>query len=180
MISGEEVVELLPALACREPTGGYLFYDCQTDDVRLVLTVLAEAERFGAICANRLEVRELALERGRADRRAGPRRRRAAASSSSAPRTSINATGVWADGSGPASCTPTPRCRGSARAAARTSRSSASDLPLVAGAIVPAGENRTIFALPWLGRSLIGTTDNNYDGDLDHVQPDPARHRLPA
>ena len=36
---------------------------------------------------------------------------------------------------------------------------------------MPAGEGRSIFALPWLGRSLIGTTDNNYDGDIDHVQP---------
>src|SRR6202020_702392 len=45
MISGEEVSALLPALAGREPTGGYLFYDCQTDDARLVLTVLGEAER---------------------------------------------------------------------------------------------------------------------------------------
>ncbi len=40
VISGEEVVELLPALERREPSGGYLFYDCQTDDARLVLTVL--------------------------------------------------------------------------------------------------------------------------------------------
>ena len=59
VISGEEVAELLPALGGRAPTGGYLFYDCQTDDARLVLTVLGEAERFGAICANRLEVTEL-------------------------------------------------------------------------------------------------------------------------
>src|SRR4051812_20313139 len=29
-ISGEDVVELLPALAGREPSSGYLFYDCQT------------------------------------------------------------------------------------------------------------------------------------------------------
>src|SRR5579872_6776172 len=36
-IGGAEVVELLPALAPAEPTAGYLFYDCQTDDVRLVL-----------------------------------------------------------------------------------------------------------------------------------------------
>jgi glycerol-3-phosphate dehydrogenase len=36
---------------------------------------------------------------------------------------------------------------------------------------VPAGEERTIFALPWYGRALIGTTDNDYDGDIDHVQP---------
>src|SRR5436305_6398489 len=59
VIGGEEVAELLPALQPRNPTGGYLFYDCQTDDSRLVLTVLLEAERFGAICANGLEVMEL-------------------------------------------------------------------------------------------------------------------------
>src|SRR5207253_5423281 len=40
-----------------------------------------------------------------------------------------------------------------------------------AGAIVPAGGGRTIFALPWLGRSLIGTTDNDYEGDIDAVHP---------
>ena len=49
-IDGEEVAELIPALADRDPTGAYLFYDCQTDDVRLVLTILGEAERFGAVC----------------------------------------------------------------------------------------------------------------------------------
>ena len=31
--------------------------------------------------------------------------------------------------------------------------------------IVPAGGGRAIFVLPWLGRTLIGTTDNDYDGD---------------
>src|SRR3954462_2915623 len=34
IIDGEETKELLPALAPREPTSAYLFYDCQTDDVR--------------------------------------------------------------------------------------------------------------------------------------------------
>jgi glycerol-3-phosphate dehydrogenase len=45
------------------------------------------------------------------------------------------------------------------------------DLPLRAGAIVPAGNDRSIFALPWLGASLLGTTDNSYDGDIDRVRP---------
>jgi glycerol-3-phosphate dehydrogenase len=45
------------------------------------------------------------------------------------------------------------------------------DLQLRAGAIVPAGGGRTIFALPWLGHTLVGTTDNDYDGDLVHVLP---------
>ncbi len=37
-----------------------------------------------------------------------------------------------------------------------------------AAAIVPAGEGRSIFALPWLGQTLIGTTDNDYEGSLEH------------
>ncbi len=83
----------------------------------------------------------------------------------------INATGVWADQIRPEELhseaeVPTIRpSRGTHITLAHE------DLPLVAGAIVPAGEGRTIFALPWLGRSLIGTTDNNYEGELEHVRP---------
>ncbi len=75
VIPGEEVVERLPALAARNPTSGYLFYDCQTDDSRLVLTVLAEAERFGAVCANRLD-RHAAGPGGRTGHRRARARRR--------------------------------------------------------------------------------------------------------
>jgi glycerol-3-phosphate dehydrogenase len=41
-------------------------------------------------------------------------------------------------------------------------------LPLNAAVVVPAGEDRTIFALPWLGQTLVGTTDNDYEGSLEH------------
>ena len=44
-------------------------------------------------------------------------------------------------------------------------------LPLHGGAIVPAGSGRSIFALPWLGSTLIGTTDNDYDGDGPRSHP---------
>ena len=116
-ISGEEVTELLPALAAREPSGGYLFYDCQTDDVRLVLTVLGEAERFGAVCANRPRGRRVAATTaGAGVIRARPERRAARRHAGNV----INATGVWADRSVPRSSTTRPRCRGSRRAAART------------------------------------------------------------
>ncbi|MGD6027713.1 FAD-dependent oxidoreductase, partial [Xanthomonas citri pv. citri] len=40
-----------------------------------------------------------------------------------------------------------------------------------AACIVPAGADRTIFALPWYGRTLMGTTDNDYSGDIAHVRP---------
>ncbi|MGH2927527.1 MAG: FAD-dependent oxidoreductase, partial [Solirubrobacteraceae bacterium] len=65
VISGERVVQLAPALAPRRPTSGYLYHDCQSDDARLVLTVLGVAERFGAVFANRLRVTGLVKERGR-------------------------------------------------------------------------------------------------------------------
>jgi glycerol-3-phosphate dehydrogenase len=43
------------------------------------------------------------------------------------------------------------------------------DLAVEVGVIVPAGGGRTVFVLPWLGRTLVGTTDNDYEGSLEHV-----------
>jgi glycerol-3-phosphate dehydrogenase len=170
MISGEEVCELLPALSAREPTGGYLFYDCQTDDVRLVLTVLGEAERFGAVCANRVAATALVERDGRTH---GVRVREMVAGEEFHVRAAnvVNATGVWADELRPDELhgeAELPRIRPSRGTHIILRRE---DLPLSAGAIVPAGGERTIFALPWLGRTLIGTTDNDYEGPLEHVRP---------
>ena len=66
IIDAEETRSMLPALAPRDPSAAYLFFDCQTDDARLVLTVLGEAERFGAVIANRCEVTGLVEREGRA------------------------------------------------------------------------------------------------------------------
>ncbi len=164
-IAGEEVVELLPALAGRQPTGGYLFYDCQTDDVRLVQTILAEASRFGAVTANRVEVTGLLDGGARAvDRESGEEIEIRADNV-------VNATGVWADRLRPDELhdeAEVPVIRPSRGTHIIVPRDK---LPVVAGAIAPAGGGRTIFVLPWLGRTLIGTTDNDYEGDLERVRP---------
>jgi glycerol-3-phosphate dehydrogenase len=164
-IDGSEVAELVPALAPRNPTGGYLFYDCQTDDVRLVLTVLGEAERFGAVPVNRAEAVALtdcgALVR---DTLGGGELEVRAANV-------VNATGVWADRLRPEELHDEAEVP-----VIRPSRGThivlPSELvPVVAGAIAPAGRGHTIFVLPWLGRTLVGTTDNDYDGDIERVRP---------
>jgi glycerol-3-phosphate dehydrogenase len=170
VISGEEVLELLPALVAREPTSGYLFYDCQTDDVRLVLTVLGEAERFGAVCANRVGVTGLLERDGRAH---GVRARDGESGEEFEVHAAnvVNATGVWADELRPRELhdeAELPRIRPSRGTHITLDHE---DLPLVGGAIVPAGSGRSIFALPWLGHTLIGTTDNDYEGPLEHVEP---------
>src|SRR5262249_2636006 len=151
-IPGEEVIELIPALADRDPRSAYLFYDCQTDDVRLVLTVLGEAERFGAVTANRIEVTGLLEDNGAA-------RGIEATELESGERIEVvadnvvNATGVWADKIKPEEIEreeDVPRIDPSRG----THLTLAQDDLAVTGAacIVPAGEERTIFALPWYGR----------------------------
>jgi glycerol-3-phosphate dehydrogenase len=82
----------------------------------------------------------------------------------------INATGVWADRLRPDelySEEEMPRIRPSRGTHITLSRE---QLSVSAGVIVPAGAGRTIFVLPWLGRTLVGTTDNDYEGPLDHVR----------
>ncbi|HEX2233152.1 MAG TPA: glycerol-3-phosphate dehydrogenase/oxidase [Thermoleophilaceae bacterium] len=173
IVDGDETIELIPALAEREPTAAYLFYDCQTDDVRLVLTVLGEAERFGAVLANGCEVTGLVEREGRA---AGVLARDAESGSEfevSAANV-INATGVWADRLRPDELygeEEVPRIRPSRGTHLTMARER---LPVEAGTIVPAGGGRTVFVLPWLGGTLIGTTDNDYEGPLEHVPPSDA------
>jgi glycerol-3-phosphate dehydrogenase len=168
-IDGEEAAELIPALGPLDPSSAYLFYDCQTDDVRLVLTVLGEAERFGAVVLNGAEVTEVLDEDGRAagvgcvEAESGERFEVRAENV-------VNATGVWADRIRPDELLTEeeiPKIRPSRGTHVTLSTD---DLDIgTAACIVPAGGDRTIFALPWYGRVLAGTTDNDYEGGIDHV-----------
>jgi glycerol-3-phosphate dehydrogenase len=169
-IDRDEVLELVPSLEPRDPRDAYLFYDCQTDDVRLVLTVLGEAERFGATMLNGAEVTEVLTRDGRAvgvgfvEVESGERLEVEADNV-------VNATGVWADRIRPEIVEEedVPRIapsRGTHVLLDRDDLSTGS-----AACIVPAGEGRAIFALPWYGRTLVGTTDSDYAGDIDHPQP---------
>jgi glycerol-3-phosphate dehydrogenase len=169
-IDHDEVLELVPALATRDPHDAYLFYDCQTDDVRLVLTVLGEAERYGAVPLNGADVVEVT---GGAGGAAGV----AFVEADSGERIEVgadhvvNATGVWADEIRPEVVEEedVPRIAPSRGTHLLVDQR---DLPMGnAACIVPAGEGRMIFALPWYGRTLIGTTDNDFDGDIRHPSP---------
>jgi len=169
-IDGAEVLDFVPALAERAPTAGYLFYDCQTDDARLVLTVLGEAERFGAVVANRCEVTGLVERDSRA---AGVLVRDGLGGGEFevCADNVVNATGVWAD-----RIRPQELYAEEEMPVIRPSRGTHVTLPrdlldVRAGAIVPAGGGRTVFVLPWLGRTLVGTTDNDYEGSVEHVPP---------
>jgi glycerol-3-phosphate dehydrogenase len=170
-IDRQELLEMVPSLGPRDPHSAYLFYDCQTDDVRLVLTALGEAERFGAVMVNGAEVTEVRSKNGRADGVAFVEEESGERIEVEADNV-VNATGVWADRIRPEEVVEeedVPRIapsRGTHILIGRDQLSTGS-----AACIVPAGEGRAIFALPWYGRTLIGTTDNDFDGDIDHPRP---------
>src|SRR5262249_36712598 len=83
----------------------------------------------------------------------------------------VNATGVWADSIRPEVVEEedVPRI-----APSRGTHLvlDAADLPMGnAACIVPAGEGRMAFPPPRDGRTLIGPTDNDFDGDPRHRSP---------
>ena len=170
-ISGEEAAELCPALAPSEPSSAYLFYDCQTDDSRLVLTILGEAERFGAVLLNGAEATEVLDDGGRA---AGVRFTEAESGERLELRATnvVNATGVWADTIRPDELLTEEEVPRIAPSRGAHISLSTEDLDVGDAAfLVPAGEERTVMVLPWYGHAMIGPTDKDYDGDLDHVPP---------
>ena len=170
-VDRDEVLELIPALAPRDPRDAYLFYDCQTDDVRLVLTILGEAERFGAVTLNGADVTEVLFDDDRAAGVAfieGESGERAEVRADNV----VNATGVWADRIRPEEVVEEEDVPRIAPSRGTHLLLDAADLPMGSAAcIVPAGEGRAIFSLPWYGRTLVGTTDNLYDGDIAHPKP---------
>jgi len=170
-IDRDEVLDLVPALAPREPKDAYLFYDCQTDDVRLVLTVLGEAERFGAVMLNGAEVTDVLSANGKAtgvaflEEESGERMEVGADHV-------VNATGVFADGIRPEELLGEEDVPRIAPSRGTHLLIDGADLPMGrAACIVPAGEGRMIFSLPWYGRTLVGTTDNDFEGDTAHPRP---------
>jgi len=169
-IDREEVLDLVPALGPRDPKDAYMFYDCQTDDVRLTLTILGEAERFGAVMLNGANVTELLSDHGRAG---GVAFEEAESGERIEVRADhvVNATGVFADQLRPEVIEEedVPRIAPSRGTHIIIDQA---DLPMGrAACIVPAGEGRMIFSLPWYGRTLIGTTDNDFEGDTVHPRP---------
>lgn len=170
-IDRDEMVELVPALADLEPESAYMFYDCQTDDVRLVLTVLGEAQRFGALCVNGARVTGVTEKNGRAaavefeDVESGEAMRVYADNV-------VNATGVWADRIRPGEIQDEEDIPRIAPSRGAHLLLSTDDLDMGSAAcVVPAGEGRSIFALPWYGRTLVGTTDIDHDGPIEEVPP---------
>ena len=86
--------------------------------------------------------------------------------------TVVNATGVWADRLRPDELRDEAEVPVIRPSAGRICWSRRRSCRSSTGRSRPAGSGRMMFVLPWLGQTLIGTTDVTFDErDLDHVQP---------
>lgn len=154
---------LCPQLTSPDMLSGYRYFDAQTDDARLVLRVILEATKDGALALNYARVEGLLKAGGRACgvavRDLAPGSARLGAAHKTAEvraRAVINATGAWADES---------RGQVGGRARLRVLRGShiffpSNKLSLTrAVTFLHPQDGRPVFVVPWEGVTLVGTTD---------------------
>jgi glycerol-3-phosphate dehydrogenase len=180
--SPDEVRALAPHLATDGLLGASGYLDAKTDDARLVLRVLQEAQRHGARVFNRAAVKSL-LRAGDVDvplsslasdggatvapgTVVGARIEGAGFTGHVRARCVVNATGFWADG----------LRRGLGAPMLRPLRGSHLVFPLwrlpVAQSVslMHPRDGRPVFATPWEGVALVGTTDIDHADDPD-IEP---------
>lgn len=168
----------MPTLAPERLAGGYLYYDAQTDDARLTLTVARTAVLdHGAVAVNRC--RAVGLSNDEAGRVRTVRVRVDGGDDAATEEFDIrchaviNAGGVWADEVRALDEGVHPRSLRPAKGIHLTVPWDKICNDIAAVVPVP-GDRRTVFVVPWpsefgTGRlTYIGTTDTDYDGPLDN------------
>jgi glycerol-3-phosphate dehydrogenase len=170
---------LAPSVAQAGLRGGFAYQDAQTDDARLVLRLLCEAETAGGWAINYVAAESLLREDGRV---VGVRLRDTEGDRSTEARAAIvvNATGAWAD-----------HLRGQAGGPMRLRPLRGSHL-IFPGWRFPVAQaigfnhpvdHRPVFALPWEGVTLVGATDVDHTRPLDEepaISPDEVAYLMAA
>jgi glycerol-3-phosphate dehydrogenase len=140
--------------------GGFTYGDAQTDDARLVLELVAGAMQHGAVCVNYARLISWKEDRGRVcgatvqDGETG-------ATAQVHARQYVSTAGQWE--------TVTEQ----GRAWCRLSKGIHLVLPALptdeAILLTAKSDGRVFFIIPWYGRTLLGTTDTDYRGDIERV-----------
>lgn len=149
-----------PALDSDGLKGGFTYSDAQTDDARLVLELIAGAMAAGAVCVNYCKLTKY-IETDGIVSGATVQNQRGHDSAQIIARQIVSTTGQWMIASG------------QGREWCRLTKGVHLVMPAVltdeALLLTAKSDGRVFFMIPWYGRTVIGTTDTDYKGDIEHV-----------
>ena len=158
--AARDFLEYFPFLPAAGLRGGYTYGDAQTDDARLVLELVAGALAHGAVCVNYASV----VTWDEADGKvcgATVRDAERGATAAVRARQCVSTSGQWL------------ATNEAGRAWCRLSKGVHLVLPALptheAILLTVKQDGRVFFIIPWYGRTLLGTTDTDYRGEVNHV-----------
>lgn len=158
ILSREETLEHLPTLKTQELRGGARYYDGQFDDARLLIHMVMTASEQGGTLVNYAEVTALTKNAHGLVDGVEVRDLETGATFHAAAKVVVNATGAFSD-----------RLRLQAQSSATPLIAPSQGIHLVfdsaflaskSAIMVPhTSDGRVLFAIPWQGHTLVGTTD---------------------
>jgi glycerol-3-phosphate dehydrogenase len=166
-LSSDKALEREPTLRRDALVGAGLYADCATDDARLVLALVKDSFTRGLLAASYAEIVGFEKENGKI---AGVRVQDSISGDQFDVKAKVvvNATGPWSDKlrklDDPSA---EPRLRPAKGIHIIVPRERLGNKEAVV--IESSRDGRNMFVIPWGNLSLVGTTDSDYDGDLDHI-----------
>jgi glycerol-3-phosphate dehydrogenase len=172
-LSSAETRELLPTVRRRGLMGGVKYWDGQFDDARLAVALARTAVARGAVMLNHCPVTALRREAGKV-RGVIARDAETGVTLTIAAKCVVNATGVWVD-----DLRNMDRDAGAPEKPGIVAPSQGVHLvvdrafmPGTHALLVPKTEDgRVLFAVPWLGKTILGTTDTPRDDVVREPAP---------
>jgi glycerol-3-phosphate dehydrogenase len=170
VLSREETLERLPTIRTEGLRGGVVYYDGQFDDARLLINLAATAAEQGATLLNYAPVTGLTRDADGFVNGVVTHDLEGGGDLSAAARVVINAAGPFCDA---------VRRLAEPDAAAMIAPSQGIHL-VFDGSLLPGGsaimvphttDGRVMFAIPWHGRTLVGTTDTPVDEAVLEPRP---------
>ncbi|TMA98826.1 MAG: glycerol-3-phosphate dehydrogenase/oxidase [Deltaproteobacteria bacterium] len=164
MLSARATRQAEPALRTEGLRGAGRYWDCRTDDARLVLETILAAVREGGVAVSYARVTALLKENGRI---AGARLvdRLGGGEVSVRARVVVNATGPWVDAVAVLDAPAPPRLRLTKGVHVLVPRARVGNRAAVVLHAVKDG--RVMFVIPWKEQTLVGTTDTDHEGGPD-------------
>lgn len=146
-----------PYLAQQGLKGGLRYGDCQEDDARMTMVVVAAAQGAGAVCASGVAAESLTMQEGRVTG--------AVLRDTAGGETFVLEAGITVNAAGPWAQPLTVAALGGSTPAVKLVKGVHLVLPAIPGLsdaflLTAPQDGRVFFVIPWQGRTLVGTTES--------------------